>query len=91
MPQLRHYADIMLADSSRSATYATKGHASTAPGLRGHSIGDQYPYTVVAIGAYPVRYAAMDLRTGRTGHERGSYAAAAIDVAGLRVRNLIND
>ena len=91
MPALRHYSDIMLADTAAGATYATRGHAATAPGLRGHSIGDLYPYTVVAIGAYPVQFAAMDLRTGRTGHLRGSYAAAAIDVAGLRVRNLIND
>lgn len=91
MNTLRHYSDIMLADTAAGATYATKGHAAKAPGLRGHSIGDMYPYTVVAIGAYPVQYAAMDLRTGRTGYPRGSYAAAAIDLTALRVRNLIND
>ena len=91
MTTLRHYSDILLADAAPGATYATRGHAATAPGLRGHSVGETYPYTVVAIGAYPVQYAAMDLRTGNTGHLRGSYAAAAIDVTALRVRNLIND
>ena len=90
MTQLRHYADIMQADE-RAAAYATRGHAASAPGLRGHSIGSLYPYTVVAIGAYPTRYAVMDLRTGRTGHERPTYAAAELDLHGVRIRNLIND
>lgn len=79
--------EIMQSD----AVYATKGHAAKAPGLRGHSIGAMYPYTVIALGVSPVRYAAMDLRTGRTGQDRPTYAAAELDVYGLRIRNLIND
>lgn len=90
MTQLRHYADIMQADE-RTAAYVTKGHAASAPGLRGHSIGSLYPYTVVAIGAYPTQYAVMDLRTSCIGHVRSTYAAAELDLHSLRIRNLIND
>ena len=70
--------------------YVTKGHSTAAPGLRGHSVGSLYPYTVLAIGVNPTRYAAMDLRTGNTGHERATYRQAEIDIVALRVRNMMH-
>jgi hypothetical protein len=73
--------------------YETKGHAAAAPGLRGHSVGELYPYTVIAIGHGPAQrltWAAMDSRTGRHGREFRTYQEAAQDAVGLLVRNLIN-
>lgn len=76
-----------------STAYQTKGHRADAPGLRGHSCGDLYPYTVIAIGHGPVSksWCAMDCRTGRTGREFRSYQEALLDIVGLKVRNLINE
>lgn len=76
-----------------STAYQTKGHRADAPGLRGHSCGDLYPYTVIAIGHGPVSksWCAMDCRTGRTGREFRTYREAELDIVGLKVRNLINE
>ncbi len=76
-----------------STQYETRGHRANAPGLRGHSCGSLYPYTVIAIGHGPERktWTAMDCRTGRTGREFLSYQEAELDVVGLKVRNLINE
>lgn len=74
--------------------FQTKGHRADAPGLRGHSCGEMYPYTVIAIGRGPqqtLSWAAMDCRTGNTGREFRSYQEAVLDIAGLKVRNLINE
>lgn len=73
--------------------FETRGHRADAPGLRGHSCGDLYPYTVIGIGQGPhiVKYAAMDCRTGHTGREFRSYQEAMLDVVGLKLRNLINE
>lgn len=73
--------------------YETKGHSAVAPGLRGHSVGDLYPYTIIAIGYGPeqrLTWAAMDTRTGRHGREFHSYREAEQDAVGLLIRNLIN-
>lgn len=73
--------------------YETKGHSAAAPGLRGHSVGELYPYTVIAIGHGPeqrLTWSAMDTRTGKNGREFATYAEAARDAVGLLIRNLIN-
>lgn len=76
-----------------STAYQTKGHRADAPGLRGHSCGDMYPYTVIAIGHGPVqkKWAAMDCRTGNVGREFLTYREAEMDIASLKIRNLINE
>lgn len=45
----------------------TLGHSLVHGGLRGHSIGDIYPISVVAVGAFPVTWGAFDCRNGKTG------------------------
>lgn len=73
--------------------YETKGHAVTAPGLRGHSVGELYPYTIIAVGHGPeqrLTWSAMDTRTGRNGREFRTYQDAERDAVGLLIRNLIN-
>lgn len=71
--------------------YETKGHSTAAPGLRGHSVGELYPYTVIGIGRPDaIRWAAMDTRTGEHGRTFASYREAELDAVGLLVRNLIN-
>lgn len=46
---------------------ATKGHAEKHGGLRGHSIGDVYPYSVVGVGHAPTLWGALDTRNGEVG------------------------
>lgn len=73
--------------------YETKGHSTAAPGLRGHSVGELYPYTVIAIGHGPeqrLTWSAMDTRTGKNGREFQTYRQAEQDAVGLLIRNLIN-
>lgn len=71
--------------------YETKGHSTAAPGLRGHSVGELYPYTVIGIGRPDaIRWAAMDTRTGKNGREFPTYRQAEQDAVGLLIRNLIN-
>lgn len=73
--------------------YETKGHSTAAPGLRGHSVGELYPYTVIAIGHGPeqrLTWTAMDTRTGKNGREFPTYRQAEQDAVGLLIRNLIN-
>lgn len=73
--------------------YETKGHSAIAPGLRGHSVGELYPYTIIAIGHGPeqrLTWAAMDTRTGLNGREFRTYQEAERDAVGLLIRNLIN-
>lgn len=76
-----------------STQYETRGHRADAPGLRGHSCGSLYPYTVIGIGHGPevVKYAAMDCRTWATGREFNSAQEAELDAVGLKLRNLINE
>lgn len=64
-----------------------QAHGARTGGLQGHSVSEQYPYTVIGIGE---RWAAMDLRTGRTGNKHRTYREAEIDIAGLKLRNLMN-
>lgn len=55
----------------------TRGHSATAPGLRGHSIGTDYPHTVIRYGNG--QFAAKNCRTGRVAPRRNSYHAARLD------------
>lgn len=74
--------------------FQTRGHRADAPGLRGHSCGTLYPYTVIGIGKGPqqtLAWTAMDCRTGNSGREFRSYREAELDIVGLKVRNLINE
>ena len=51
----------------------TKGHSAAQGGLRGHSMGDSYPETVIGLGDGFAKY---NLLTGETGPVRPTYDAA---------------
>lgn len=51
----------------------TTGHSAVAGGLRGHSMGDTYPLTVIGLGDGFARY---NLLTGETGPARPTYDEA---------------
>ena len=51
----------------------TKGHSAAQGGLRGHSMGDAYPETVIGLGDGFAKY---NLLTGETGSVRATYNEA---------------
>lgn len=68
------------------------GHAGTS-GLQQHSIGPEYPYTIVGTQAHadaPTQWYVMDTRTGKGGEKRRSYREAEIDLYSLKVRNMMH-
>jgi hypothetical protein len=45
---------------------STKGHHAAYSGLRGHSTGKHYPWSIVGIGGHPgTRWACWNLITGK--------------------------
>lgn len=68
------------------------GHGAKTGGLQQHSIGDLYPYTVMAVGHGPTKlmYCAFDCRSGSTGRERHTYAEAERDIHTARIRNMMH-
>lgn len=70
---------------------AYTGHGAKTGGLQRHSVGDMYPFTVIAKGVPGrIKWHAMDLRTGNEGHPRPTYKEAELDVYSVRLRNLMH-
>lgn len=60
----------------------TKGHAATQGGLRGHSIGETYPYSVMWQGGYETgRWCVFDCRNSNIHHTESGTCRAACDLA----------
>ena len=57
---------------------AIRGHGINTPGLSGHSVGDTYPYTVIAQGDIhnTLFFKPMNLITGECGYHCDTYAGA---------------
>lgn len=73
------------------ATYT--GHLPNSGGLQGHSLGSDYPYMIIGVASsldMPTRWKVMDSRTGNTGVERPTYCEAEIDLASLKLRNMMH-
>lgn len=68
------------------------GHGATTGGLQGHSVGDDYPYTVIGVQRGPGRtqYAAFDTRSASEGHPRRTYAEARMDIVSAKIRNMMH-
>lgn len=69
-------------------TNETKGHRLDDPGLRGHSVGRDYPFSVVGLGRDDggIDWAVQNLKTGvwhssRTTCEHAHGIAAALKIA----------
>ena len=68
------------------------GHANSG-GLQKHSIGAEYPYTIVGTQqnqCAPTKWYCMDTRTGNRSPLRHSYKEAQIDLHSLKVRNMMH-
>lgn len=68
------------------------GHAGSG-GLQRHSIGDQYPYTIVGTqhNAWaPTKWYVLHLCTNQRGILRHTYKEAEIDLYSLRIRNMMH-
>ena len=67
------------------------GHGAATGGLQGHSVGSDYPYTVIGISkGAGLMWAAFDTRSGAEGYLRRTYAEAAMDIASAKIRNLMH-
>ena len=69
------------------------GHGTGTGGLQAHSIGWEYPYTIIGVQRGPegsLRWAVMDTRNGQIGVDKATYKACEIEVASLKLRNMMN-
>lgn len=69
------------------------GHGAGTGGLQAHSVGAEYPYTIVGTQAHseaPTGWYCMDTRTGKRGTPRRSYKEAEIDLWSLKIRNMMH-
>lgn len=74
-----------------SNAYQTIGHRASQPGLRGHSVGQLFPFTVIARGCGDaLMWHAMDMRTGNEGRACRTYNEAVIDITSIKLRNLMH-
>lgn len=72
---------------------AYTGHGTHTGGLQAHSVGEEYPYTIVGTQAHadaPTQWYVFDTRTGSRGTLRNSYTEAKIDLWGLKIRNMMH-
>lgn len=68
------------------------GHANSG-GLQKHSIGAEYPYTIVGTqqnACAPTKWFVTDTRTSKCGELRHSYKEAAADLWSLKIRNMMH-
>ena len=79
------------------------GHGENTGGLQGHSVGDDYPYCVLVTQNYgdksladrggvevPNDYWVMDTRTGNRVGPYPTAQRAFIEIASLKVRNMMH-
>lgn len=69
------------------------GHGVGTGGLQRHSIGDEYPYTVMGVQSHanaPVRWKVLDTRTGNVSREFATHKEASIEIASLKIRNMMH-
>lgn len=69
------------------------GHGKGTGGLQAHSIGWEYPYTVIGVqrgqeGA--LRWAVMDTRNGQIGADKATQRECTIEIASLKIRNMLH-
>jgi hypothetical protein len=63
----------------------TKGHAATNGGLRGHSIGDTYPFNVIWQGGYETGcWCVFDCRNSNVFYTESGTCKDACDLAELK-------
>lgn len=69
------------------------GHGANTGGLQAHSIGWEYPYTVIGVQRGPegaLRWAVMDTRNGQLGADKATQRECTIEIASLKIRNMMH-
>lgn len=69
------------------------GHGAGTGGLQAHSIGWEYPYTVIGVQRGPegaLRWAVMDTRSGQIGADKATQRECTIEIASLKIRNMMH-
>ena len=80
-------------DSKQREPVQYLGHGNGTGGLQAHSIGWEYPYTVIGVhrGAEgALRWAVMDTRNGQIGADKATHRECTIEIASLKIRNMMN-
>ena len=76
-----------------AAAVTYTGHGAKTGGLQGHSVGSDYPYMIVGVQdryEAPTRYRVMDTRTSKMSDSFPTQQRAIIEMASLRVRNMMH-
>ena len=69
------------------------GHGANTGGLQAHSVGWEYPYTVIGVQRGPegaLRWAVMDTRNGQIGTDKATQRECSIEIASLKIRNMMH-
>lgn len=69
------------------------GHGANTGGLQRHSVGAEYPYTVMGVASRleaPTEWVVVDTRTGNRSTPSKTYREAEIKLYGLKLRNLMH-
>ena len=69
------------------------GHGAGTGGLQAHSIGWEYPYTVIGVQRGPegaLRWAVMDTRNGQIGADKATQRECTIEIASMKIRNMMH-
>lgn len=69
------------------------GHGANTGGLQAHSVGPEYPYTVIGVQRGPdgpLRWAVMDTRNGQIGVDKATHKECEIEIYSLKVRNMMH-
>lgn len=66
------------------------GHGARTGGLQGHSVGDLYPYTLMAQGRpESLTWFVMDTRTGNLSRGFRTASEAQAQAVSLKIRNML--
>lgn len=78
---------------SKGNTVQYLGHGKGTGGLQLHSIGAEYPYTIIGVQRGPegaLRWAVMDTRNGQIGADKATQNECMIEIASLKIRNMMH-
>ena len=78
---------------SKGSTVQYLGHGKGTGGLQAHSIGWEYPYTVIGVQRGPegaLRWAVMDTRNSQIGADKATHRECTIEIASLKIRNMMH-
>lgn len=78
---------------SAGNTVRYTGHGVNTGGLQAHSVGPEYPYTIIGVqrGAEgALRWAVMDTRNAQISVDKATYKECEIELYSLKLRNMMH-